>query len=45
MKGGQDEKSDNCGGSSSGGSSLGAWRAPMAEALNKPKYHVKEGKK
>jgi len=33
MKGGQGEKGDNCGGSSSGSSSLGAWRPPVAEAL------------
>jgi len=33
MKGGQDEKGNNCGGSSFGCSSLGAWRPPVAEAL------------
>jgi hypothetical protein len=44
MKGGQDEKDDNCGGSSAGGSSLGTWRPPVAEALILSEYFMKEGK-
>jgi len=38
------EKGRDCSRSSFGGSSIGARRAPVAEALNKVKYHVKEEK-
>jgi len=43
-KEGLSEKDRDCSRSSFGGSSLGARRAPVAEALNKVKYHVKEEK-
>ena len=44
MKGGKDEKGSNCGGSSFGGGSLGAWRQPVAEALTVSTYYMKEEK-
>jgi len=39
-KEGSSEKGRDCSRSSFGGSGLGARRAPVAEALNKVKYHV-----
>jgi len=44
MKGGQHEKGDNCGRSSSGGNSFGARRPPVAEALIASTYYMKEEK-
>ena len=43
-KEGSNEKGRDCGRSSSGGSSLGTWHPPAAEALTVRKYFMKEGK-
>jgi hypothetical protein len=43
-KEGSNEKGRDCSRSSSGGSSLGTWRSPMAEALTASKYFMKEEK-